>query len=335
MAARRVVLQGWFGMNNFGDDLLLEITLSHLLKTVDHIHIDVIGEGKTRPPFLPASVGYLPRASRKWSWFRKRWLRSGCDWVLCGGSILKADVLQRFIEPACQVKKAGGRVFLHAIGLREHLDVTPELRRFMNLVDGSSVREQEGWNLLSQLGSVELVADPVFAMEMHSGDGHSGRVLIALRGTEEAESYIDDFAKQIVSMKGEITSIDVLVCFPQQDIQISKRLVKALDGMNVRLIDGISAVEKANMVAAADRVITMRLHPAIVALTAGVIPWVLAPEHKHRALMEDIGKQEYLLDWNQTEQALTELTDDSVDMEASRLQGSRSLDLLTGWIADG
>ena len=332
--AERVVLQGWFGMDNFGDDLLLEVTLAHLREAVPGIRIDVIGEGRRRPAFLPADVGYLPRASRVWRWRRNRWLRAGCDWVLCGGSVLDIDVLPRFIEPAEMVKSSGGRVFLHAVGLKADMEPTPELQTLMKLVDGCSVREQFGWQLLSRIAPAELVADPVFAMSLPSKAERSGRLLVALRGTEQAETELDGFAEKLMAVASrEFTHIDILVCFPLQDAGVSRHLARRLSGLNVRLIDHLPAGEQAGIVAAADRVITMRLHPAIVSLAAGKVPWMLAPEHKHEALMRDVGKPGYLFGWREIAAGLEKVSDDTIKAAPLRAQGRRALELLSGWIA--
>jgi len=333
--ARRVILQGWFGMNNFGDDLLLEITLKHLLKHVENVRIDVIGEGRDRPAFLPADVKYLPRASRIWAWLRRRWLRSGADWVLCGGSVLQESILQRFIEPASEVKRAGGRVFLHAIGLRDMMMLTPQVKSLMAHVDGCSLRERYAWELLSDSWPVELVADPVFSINLPATTETNGTLLVALRGGEELESHMENFVCWLTSVANAYTSIDLMVCFPAQDGLVSRRIAHLLVGFNVNILEDSSAHKLATRVAAADQVVTMRLHPAIVALAAGKVPWVLAPEHKQRALMSDIGREDHLLSWDQLDQMLGGLPDSGVDMDAFKIEGHRSLELLTDWISDG
>lgn len=333
--AKRVILQGWFGMQNFGDDLLLEVTLNHLRASLKNVRIDVIGEGAKRPDFLPEDVKYIPRESRKWGWLRKRWLRSGADWVLCGGSVLKEEVLQRFIEPAVEVKKAGGRVFLHAIGLREEMLPTPQLQTLMNTVNAVSVREKAGWEVLSKFGDVRLVADPVFAMPVTSGQTRRDNLLIALRGGMDTESNLDNLCNWIRAFGSQFSSIEVMVCFPVQDLGVSQRLVQGLTGLNVTLLQHTSALDMAMKVAQAGQVITMRLHPAIVALAAGHVPWVLNPEHKQKALMMDVGHENHLLNWNQVNQTEVKPVHEETHMKQFITQGQKSLSLLSSWIAHG
>ncbi len=330
--AKRVILQGWFGMQNFGDDLLLEVTLRHLRASLNYIRIDVIGEGAKRPDFLPKDVKYIPRASRKWGWLRRRWLRSGADWVLCGGSVLQEDVLQRFIEPATQVKKAGGRVFLHAIGLREKMLLTPQLQALMDNVDAVSVRERAGWEILSQFGDVTLVADPVFAMQIAPQQVKPDNLLIALRGSVETESNLDYICHWIRDISGDFSAIEVMVCFPAQDLSISQGVVEKLADLNVKLLPQISAFEMAKLVAQAGQLITMRLHPAIVSLAAGNVPWVLHPEHKQQALMIDVGHEDHLLSWDNVRQKIKLSRHADTHMEKFIAQGQQSLDLLSSWI---
>ncbi len=328
--AKHVILQGWFGMNNLGDDLLLHVTLSYLLEMNPDIRVFVIGEGTRRPECLQKDISYIPRASRKWGWLRKRWLKSGCDWVLCGGSVLADEVLERFIEPAQLVRKHGGRVFFHALGLRSELTHGTTLQNLMSLVNRCSMRETYGQQVLSRYMEVDLVGDPVFAMQ-HKSFIRQDRLLIALRGIDVSDENI----AHLVAWLGDTPrqqGVDILVSFDAQDLDASVQLAQALQGTDVRLLSAMNLDDKVMAVLQAKWVLTMRLHPAIIALSAGVIPWVLAAEHKQQVLMEDVGCAAYVCQWDTLPQLLN--NDMAVDVVQVREQGRKALSLLGQWVGN-
>ncbi|MBN4058298.1 polysaccharide pyruvyl transferase family protein [Mariprofundus ferrooxydans] len=328
---KHVVLQGWFGMNNLGDDLLLHVTLSYLLQTNLDIRVSVIGEGAYRPSFLRQDIRYIPRESRKWGWLRKRWLKSGCDWVLCGGSVLADEVLDRFIEPAQLVRKHGGSVFFHALGLRHDLTHGKPLQTLMGLVNRCSMREAHGHQILSRYMTVDLVGDPVFAIQ-HKPPVCENRLLIALRGEDVSLENTKQLVAWLRDTEQPLQGVDILVCFADQDLEASIVLQKALQGMDVRLLDNIDLDAKVMAILQAKRVLTMRLHPAIIALSEGVVPWVLAGEHKQQMLMKDMDKEAFLCDWDTLPQWQEEAQ--NIDAALVKAQGQKGLILLEKWVGD-
>jgi polysaccharide pyruvyl transferase WcaK-like protein len=332
--AKRIVLQGWFGMDNFGDDLLLHVTVSHLLATHRSGNMAVIGEGASRPSFLPDGINYIPRASRRWAWRRLLWIRQGCDWVLCGGGVLADHVMERFIHTAERVKRHGGRVFLFALGMREAFTETARLQRLLRSADGCSMRERCGFDLVSRFMPAQRVADPVFALALPSGS-ENRRLLVALRGALEPDgAQLEALVALLLRWCEAGGEVEFLVCFPREDALLTGRVARALPASSVRVAPQAPPLETAARIAQSKAVLTMRLHPAVVAMAAGRAPWVLAPEHKHLMLLQDTGIPDRLLDWTQ----LSRLTADDLpvarfDPEECRGDAIRGLNLLSEWLS--
>jgi len=334
MNTRPVVLQGWFGVDNFGDELLLELSLECLRRFAPGQKLMVIGEGSSRPELLAKHVAYYPRESRKWAWFRNRWLCSGCDWVLCGGSFFTEAVMDRFIMPAQRVKAGGGRVFVHAAGLRDSFRTgTEKLQQFLALVDGCSVREQFAQDLFSKFCSVSLVGDPVFSMPLIRCDVDPRLLVIAPRGEPPLEDeYVQKLRGLIKSWVQKSGRVEVLVCYPQQDYELAMQLGSGSDA--VKIITA-SPKQLSERIAIAGAVLTMRLHPAIVSLVHDRIPWVLDAGHKHQMLMCEAGLERHLLSWNDINPFLaSSLIAAPVNASVLRAMGGDSLDLLKKWIVE-
>jgi len=336
MHTRSVVLQGWFGVDNFGDDLLLELTLEKLKESVPDKNIVVIGEGSPRPKLLSKQITYYPRESRKWAYFRNRQLRSGCNWILCGGSFFTEAAMDRFIVPARRVKAGGGRVLVHAAGLRDDFEAGSEkLQQFLTLVDGCSVREKFAQKLFSKFCPVSLVGDPVFAMPLIRAMADPGLLVIAPRGEPSLEIQqlrkLRSFIKAWIQNFGRV---ELLVCYPRQDHALATELAKDLEVGAVKIIAS-STKHLSERIAVAGTILTMRLHPAIVSLAHGRIPWVLDAEHKHQMLMRESGFGKNLLTWSNIQPSLiSSLTMKTTDSTPFRSAGNTSLDLVKKWIAE-
>jgi len=176
------------------------------------------------------------------------------------------------------------------------------------------------------------VADPVFAL---GGDAAptQQRLLIALRGTDASAAHVQALAEHVLQAGSSYEGVDILVSFARQDLQASESLMQVLQTIPVRLLHQQSLQTKINAIRQAKQVMSMRLHPAIVALAAGNVPWVLSPEHKQRALMQDLDLQDYLCDWQDVDKAFMSQQPRHVDAQALQAQGMKALTLLTHWIS--
>lgn len=284
----RVLLHGFFGLGNLGDEAILHATFRSLCKS-PRLLLSILSASPERTsrrygvPAYPRALGApLIHALRRSD-------------VLCfaGGSLLQDATSLRsllyYFFCAQAAQKLGKRVFFLAQGLG------PLRRRVSRALAASalsraydrSFRDEQSLKLAQALGAPgSLSADPALLLEPEGA--LAGPLVIAprrvpTRGFEVAARFLAD----------EAAAPPLLVAsLPREDAQGVLRLAAKLPSAVVYRGNG----RPENPLRGASIVLTERFHAALFALRAGGVPVSFSRDPKVVALFAQVGLEDALLD---------------------------------------
>ena len=262
----RVLLSGYYGAGNVGDEALLAGLVS----------------GLRERGFEPVVLSADPRATRELHGVRSfdrvsgllpALLRSGA--LVSGGGGLLQDVtssrsLDYYLGVVRLARRLGKRVVLYGQSLGPLS--TAGLARTAAALRGLpvAVRDQESLALAGTLNlSAVLVADPALLLDVPPdlpGRDPSGPVVLVPRsGQDVLNSALETLALQL---REDGTPLAATALHPQQDSPAVDRLVRLVPGLDVR--DATTPALALRAVSGARYVVSVRLHGCILAARAGV-----------------------------------------------------------------
>lgn len=306
-----VMISGYYGFHNSGDDSILSAIISNLRKKCPNISITVLSKN----PQETARIHEVNAIDRfnickiAAALCRTKLLVSG------GGSLLQ-DVtssasLYYYLTVMRLAKLCGAKVMLYANGIGP---ITKKrnirhVKKAVNRTDLVTLREKnsrtELQGILEENIPVFVTADPVYALE--NGDSilvdeainHSGIpdgaefFIIALRewkySDKEIETKIAEFADAVSRKYGIIPLV-----VPMQDIydkEISERIAEKITGRCGLLECGLPPKTMIGVVGKARFVVGMRLHTLIYAVKNSVPAIALDYDPKVDAVMDSVGKK--------------------------------------------
>jgi len=354
----RLLLSGYYGFGNLGDDALLEVIVNRLRARFPSLAIEVLS---ATPSATSASLHV--ETTPRWQWRSIREAVARADIVLSGGGGLlqNATSWRSLLYYAAILREAirGKRktmIFAQSVG---PLDFWGRLivRSFCRGLDRATVRDERSRMLLNELvpgARIERTADPVFLYDLPdesidlSAEGlgpESGpyavvsvRKIAGLRdGAPAIARAIDRFAQT----HGVRVAFLPLGGIP--DAEVSTEIIRLCASAPV-LLPQCDLPKAAAILRGAFAVVGMRLHALILAARFAV-PYLAIPyDPKVAALSEDVG---YPLDalWTPGEprpsdSAVDALVDDLVArhdalslhladrIEAVRASAERNFDVL-------
>lgn len=297
----RVLLSGYYGFGNLGDEALLEVIVERIRRRFPSAQLDALS---ATPEATASRLGI--DATPRWQMRAIRGAIGRADVVLSGGGGLlqSATSLRSLVYYAGIIRsaiRAGRRtmIFAQSIGPLDALG-TMIVRRFCRGVDRATVRDERSRVLLASLlpgTPVERTADPVFLYEMRervdlSPEGlgaHSGPyAVVCLR---KCTGFTAGVATLVRAVDRLAEAHGVRVAFlplgGAPDAGISTDVIRACRSAPV-LLPGPTLEKSAAIIAGAKLVIGMRLHALILAANAAV-PFVAIPyDPKVTALTEDL-----------------------------------------------
>lgn len=294
----RVVISGYYGFGNLGDEAVLAAMLAALRPRLPDASFAVLSgdpEATARQHGVIGVPRMGPRALRE---------LSGADLFLSGGGSLIQDTSSvRSALYYLGVLRAGSALANRAMMFAQ--GVGPLRRKWIrtlvgwvcNRLDLLTVRDEDSRRLLQECGvrrRVEIVADPVFALPAAPperaaellGPATMPRIGIALRPWGD-NSYVEPLLAGLRVLR-EHTGADivVLVFHPAKDEALSGRVAHEFAG---RMISGVTPQEMLAVIGRLDLLIGARLHALICAVAMGVAPVALAYDPKVDALWHRLG----------------------------------------------
>jgi polysaccharide pyruvyl transferase CsaB len=296
----RVVLSGYYGFGNLGDEALLEVIVAQLRSRFPALELEVLS---AQPDATTAAFGVA--ATQRWNTRAVRDAVARADVIVSGGGgLLQSATSVRSVLYYAGILREGVRrgrktmIFAQSIGPLDLFGRTI-VKSFCRGVDRATVRDARSRDLLRALvpgTPVELTADPVFLYDLPSaqidltkeglGDGRyavfSMRKINALK---DGTALIARAADRLAEMHG--IRVAFLPLGGASDAEVSTNIIRACKSAPM-LLPECGLDRAAAIIAGAHVVVGMRLHALILAARFGV-PFLAIPyDPKVSALCEDL-----------------------------------------------
>jgi polysaccharide pyruvyl transferase CsaB len=320
----RILLSGYYGFGNLGDEALLEVIVTQLRARFPAAAIDVL----SNDPAGTARLGV--EATPRWEWRAIRDAVAKADVVVSGGggllqngtSLRSLLYYAAILREAIRAKKKT-MIFAQSIG---PLDLWGRfaVRRFCRGLDRATVRDERSRALLSDLipgTPVERTADPVFLYEAPATDvdlsaegldaGGPPYAIVSVRKISNFREGLGAIARAVDRLSEQHgVRVAFLPLGGASDAEVSTDVIRACSSTPVLLPD-CSLPKAAAIIRGARVVVGMRLHALILAARYSV-PFLAIPyDPKVASLCDDL---EYPLEplWVPGRPRLTETEADAL-----------------------
>jgi polysaccharide pyruvyl transferase CsaB len=325
----RVLLSGYYGFGNLGDEALLEVIVDQVRARFPALKLEVLSATPQR-----TAAAYGVDATPRWDWRAVRAAIARSDVVLSGGGGLlqSATSLRSLLYYSAILREAirsrrKTMVFAQSIG---PLDFWGRLivRRACKGLDRATVRDEQSRRLLHRLvprTPIERTADPVFLYDLPEGSTdlaaeglgpESGPyAVVSVRrvpGFREGAAVLARAVDRLAERHGVRAAF--LALGGAADAAVCTDVIRACTS-NPVLLPECTLEKAASILAGARVVIGMRLHALILAARYGVPCLAMTYDPKVAGLCEDL---EYPLEplWTPRE---PRLSDAAVDELVDRL----------------
>ena len=310
----RVVLSGYYGFNNAGDEAILYAIIHTLRKIEPGMEITVLSHDPAK-----TAKQYNVRAVRRWKPGEVAKALRACDLLISGGGSLLQDVTSKlsplyYLGVMLMAKLLGKTVMVYAQGIGPlKTKINRALASFvLNRVDAITVRDQRSKEDLLAMGverAVEVTADPVLGLSPETISLERGREILERHGLCKKEgekllgvyirswknnAYLPELVKACDRLAEEGWKI---VFVPMQfpgDIAVSRQAAKQMKHEAAVLKEMYSPEEILSIMKNMDLVIGMRLHALIKGAVAGAPVVGLSYDPKVDRFLEQIGQQALL-----------------------------------------
>jgi polysaccharide pyruvyl transferase CsaB len=301
-----VVISGYYGFGNTGDDSLLAVIVEGLRQQRPNIKITVLSKSPKKTEHI-----YGIRAVNRFNFFAVIRALKHAKLLINGSGNLIQNVtstrsLMYYIAIMKLAKKYRLRIMMYASGIgplkgeknkRAACDI-------LNNTDIITLRENESARELSSIGvtnkNITVTADPAFCIKtaaaewidflMNREDIRKNGYYFAValrRWSNTSDSFETKLTEAIIKIR--LTEGGIPLFIPMQistDMPICARIAAATGG---KVVSGLSASELVGLFYHMRFVIAMRLHAAIYAASAGV-PFIgLAYDMKINAMTAEYG----------------------------------------------
>ena len=296
----RILLSGYYGFGNLGDDALLEIIVRRLQRDHPHASIDVLS---AQPRATAAALGVesTPRADLA---AVRRSIRNADAVVSGGGGLLQNATSLKSLVYYAGIIGAGLRagkktmVFAQSVGPLDFWGKSV-VREFCRGLTRATVRDERSLAILASLlpkTNVERTADPVFLVEASPdldlaaqglGPESDPLVVVSVRNWNGGEGTAIAVAAAVDRFAQLGARVAFLPLGGPADAEVSTAIIRRCTSAPT-LLPQHDLAGAAAIIARARIVVGMRLHALILAARFGV-PFLAIPyDPKVAALTEDL-----------------------------------------------
>lgn len=307
----RVVLSGYYGFNNAGDELVLYAMIKTLRELKPELEIIVLSQQPEK-----TAKQYDVQAVNRWSVFGVLRALAGCELLISGGGSLFQDVTSAnsplyYWGIVFGAKLMGKKTFAYSQGVgplkkKRNRRMTSWLFHRLNIV---TVRDEGSKTELISLGvnrEIIVTADPVLGLAEEAVSAQVGCKLLERSGVAFGEdkrllgvfirSWKDDaFLPELVRACDKLAELGWQIVFVPmhfpQDIVIAKQAAKQMQADSVYIKEMGSPEEMLSIIKNFDLIIGMRLHALIVGAVAGVPLVGVSYDPKVERFLQQIGQQ--------------------------------------------
>lgn len=305
----KILISGYYGFNNLGDEAILETIIGRIRHTVDGADIAVLSATPERTAKNYGVSAYNRKSIP--SVLKALWR---CDVLISGGGSLLQDVTSKlsikyYLAIILLAKMMGKKVMVYSQGIGP---IRKERNRFitkmiLNHVDCITVREENSKTDLRDLGLIEkaigVTADPV--IDLNPADENKGLALLKQSsGNWTADKITIGFA---LRSKDFVTEADYeqlkqtidgllpnyqLAFIPfhyNEDLQVLKRLQGDYGDQLIIVTERFGTSEILGIIGCFDVLVGVRLHSLIFAAVQNVLPIGVSYDPKIDYFMETLG----------------------------------------------
>lgn len=308
MAEYKIVISGYYGFRNAGDEAMLYAMLRSLRESIPGAEITVISgrPGETARQFHTKAI---PRFG---AWSIAKSL-SSCDLLISGGGSLLQDVtssrsLLYYLSIISAGVLLGKKVFLYGqgIGPIRRKWVSRLLSFVLSRVSAVTVRDEKSHLFLDRLGvsaPVYTTADSVFSLprvslakgrEILAAAGvPAGKkvVGISVRSWLDARSWTGRFSRYIEALSREDLAVVFIPMQCPEDVSAAEA-ISPVPGKNVFFLrQSYTAPELMSIIGCLDLLVGMRLHALIFAALMHVPLLGISYDPKIDNFLRSIGRE--------------------------------------------
>lgn len=297
--AKHVIMSGYFGFSNSGDDAILKSILESFKALDPSLNIKVL----SKDPSLTEKEYGVPAVDRFKLFDVIKSIKESDMLISGGGSLLQDKTSSRSIWYYLLIMKLAKhykkKVFVYSNGVgpinkKFNRNFT---RRVLNKVDYITLRDIDSYNFIKSIGvnnqNVKVLSDPVFNLKEASDESvrekfyiNKDTVLVSVRSWMNDEKLIDELVKFLNYLIDQGKNIVFMPMQMPRDTTISEKIAANLKSS--KIIDEKYPVEiLMNLMKNADFIVAMRLHAMIYAIHQN-LPFIgLSYDPKTETVLKD------------------------------------------------
>lgn len=272
-----IVLSGYYGFDNVGDDAILLSIIQGLKKWQHDIEITVLSNNPSA-----TEQTYDVKAVNRWKMKEIHQLLKTADGLISGGGSLMQDqtgmktipYYAGVIQIAKWLKKP---VFVYAQGMGpiNHTLSKFIVRKTFNKVDQITIRDKASQTLLTEIGvrkEAKIVPDPV--MGLNGGDFHcewldhesltaESYISVSVRDWPSTIAYKEKIAHSLDQLVRQGEQIVFLPMHGEHDLKTSQEVAALMQEKSLIAPSDLSIEEKIAVIGQSQLLIGMRLHSLI------------------------------------------------------------------------
>lgn len=294
----KILISGYYGFGNAGDELILETIATELFSKRDDIELTVLS---VKPH--ETSTRHKLRAVSRWNFFKVVREIIRCDVLLSGGGGLFQDStgskgLYYYLLIILFAKILGKKVYIYGAGVNDLKYVNRIFITWVfKLADGITVRESDSSNLLVKWGlpkdRITVTADPVMLKEVNIEKQHRDEptVVFILRPPAKSKWRAELFAKLADAICQRLKAKLVFMPFhPEHDAEFSVCVMHLMKA-KATLVRWNKFDDIYDTIGKADLIISQRLHGLILALLYGVPLIGISDDAKIDRFLKELGQK--------------------------------------------
>ncbi len=306
---KSIVMSGYYGFDNSGDDAILKAITTDLKKHDENIGITVLSNN----PSKTKSV-YKVEAVDRFKFAEVFGAVRESSLVISGGGSLLQDITSTrsliyylAIMSLAKLCRKPVMVYANGIGPIDGGLNRTLTRMILNRVDLISLRDQDSKDYVEKMGvkndEVYITADPVFTLDAASKDrvdeifekediAKDREYLgISVRKWKDNDRLVDEMAKTIrqIQARQDVEIILIPMHYPE-DLEISQDILEKVASENCHVLEEEYSVEEImGVINELELIVAMRLHSLIYAATQEVPMIGLSYDPKVDGILSSLG----------------------------------------------
>lgn len=326
-----IVISGYHGFANSGDEALLWAILNTLKQRSPDISVTVLSKTPEE-----TARDYGVKSVNRYNYFKIKKEMKQAKMLIFGGGSLLQDVtssksLKYYLMIIALAEKCGLKTMLYANGIGP-INTRTDRRltaRILNKVDLITLRDDKSDEELKKLGvtkpEIIITADPAFTINLK--EALTGQFFIKRAGVPDGtkvcavsirswKNSSGNFSEAMASLcdymveKYDIHPLFVPMQYPL-DMDVSKEVMEKMKHPSYIINRNLTVAEMFSVLSGAEVLIGMRLHSLIYATTLEIPAMALVYDPKISAFMESLS-QPYMIDVEDMEPEKMKRTFDSL-----------------------